>query len=144
VAVPTICNQLPTKIKTFETIDTFRKNKKYLFEIAFHHKLLAVPSSNDNFCLSPCMMSQLILFVASELEHLKAIVLQLLYTYAKDYQVAEALCYINKRYNVCLMAIKTEVQFSYAWAVRSMYTRYLLLYLSNHSDILGYFSYILF
>ena len=69
MAAPTIWNQLPSAIKSSETIDTFRKKlETHLFEIAFHHRILAVPFSNDDFCLL-----FLVSFVccASELEYFK-------------------------------------------------------------------------
>ena len=68
VAAPTIWNLLPITVKSSDTIDTFCKIKteNIYLKLLFHHKLLAVVSSNDNFCLSPCMTmtSQMILFVA--------------------------------------------------------------------------------
>ena len=63
---PTIWNQLPLIIKSSETNDTFCIKKwNICLRLLFHHTFSAVPCSNDNFCLSPCVTSQMILFVAS-------------------------------------------------------------------------------
>ena len=58
MAAPTLWNQLPISIKSFENIDTFRNKKRKLIclKLFFNHKVSAVPSSNDNVCLSPCLL----------------------------------------------------------------------------------------
>ena len=43
VAAPTIWNQLPNAVKSFETIDTFRKKLKTNVCDFFHHRISAVP-----------------------------------------------------------------------------------------------------
>ena len=62
MAAPIIWNQLPIAIKSSVTIDTFRKKLKTYLKF-FHHRILAVPCSNDDFCLSSYMTSKIILFV---------------------------------------------------------------------------------
>ena len=52
-------------LNLLKLINTFRKKKPgiYLFEIAFLPQIIGAPCSNDNFCLSPYMTSQMISFV---------------------------------------------------------------------------------
>ena len=59
VAVPATWNQLPIiTIKSSETIATFRKNSKHIgLKLVFYNTLSAVPCSNDDFCLSPFMIT---------------------------------------------------------------------------------------
>ena len=64
VAALTIWNQLPVSLYygLKRTVDTFHK-KTVQKHISFHHKLLVVPCATDNFCLSLCVISQVIIFV---------------------------------------------------------------------------------
>ena len=57
LAAPNIWNELPITTKSSETIATFRKQQKQFFLISFHHKFSAVPCFNDDFYLSPFMIT---------------------------------------------------------------------------------------
>ena len=68
--VPTIWNQFPIAIKQSETTAIFRKHSKYIcLKLLFHHECSVTSCSNDDFCLSPFMITpkDFVCF-ASELE----------------------------------------------------------------------------
>ena len=53
VAAPTVWNELPITLKTFETIAIFRKSSRHIyFKLHFHHKSSVVPRSDNDFCAS--------------------------------------------------------------------------------------------
>ena len=83
VPVPTIWNQIPVTIKSSETPFIKPPNLFICLKLLFHHKCLAVPCSNDDFYLSPFMITPNdFVCCTSELEFVKDIdaidVLQLL------------------------------------------------------------------
>ena len=63
--VLSLCLRQQFGINSLLRLNTFRKNWKHIcWKLPFHHNCSAVPCSKDNFCPSPTMTSQMILFVA--------------------------------------------------------------------------------